>query len=235
MVPAFNEAESIPALFKLISDFGASVKFHVTLLIIENGSRDSTRKIIYEQTSRYSNLNTTILELDSNIGYGGALKKGIAHAESQVVALLPADGKYQLADIQRVFQSFPLDGNDTVMVKGLRVSRNDPRTVQFLSRMLTLISNALLGTSLKDVNGLPKVFNRSPILGELSIVPNDGCFDFGLIAIWNRGGRDFHEIPVTFTQKNLSEASWAGQKFKTSVRVLLRVIGFSFRLKREGG
>jgi glycosyltransferase involved in cell wall biosynthesis len=235
VVPAFNEAESIPALFELISSLNVSVNFEVHLLIVENGSQDSTRKVIREQAFHFSSLSVTALELDINIGYGGALKKGISAADSQVVALLPADGKYDLNDIRKVCESFPIDDNGNVMVKGFRNSRNDPLSVQFLSAVLTKITNVLFGTSLKDVNGLPKIFNKTSILEELPIVPDDACFDTGLIAIWNRDGRFFREIPVSFTQKNLLQTSWAGKKFRVSTRMFLRILAFSRRLKRNRG
>ena len=232
MVPAFNEAESIPSLFELMSNLHESTSFEVQLLIVENGSRDSTRRVIHEQASRFSSLTFSVLELDSNIGYGGALKKGIASAETEVVALLPADGKYNLKDIQEVCERSVLDDNPDLMVKGFRNSRNDPPSVQFLSAALTKITNVLFGTSLKDVNGLPKVFNKSSILEYLPIVPNDACFDSGLIAIWNRDGRLFREIPVSFMQKNLRQASWSGKKFRVSTQMFLKILMFSIRLKR---
>lgn len=232
MVPAFNEAESIPSLFELMSKLSASVDFEVQLLIVENGSRDFTRRIIHEQASRFPSLKFASLELESNIGYGGALKKGIASADSQVVGILPADGKYNLEDIQRVCECFNFSGNHNVMVKGFRFSRNDPLLVQFLSATLTRITNVLFGTSLKDVNGLPKIFDKSFILDELSIVPDDACFDSGLIAIWRQNGLLFYEIPVSFTQRDLLQTSWAGKKFRVSTRMLLRILVLSFQLKK---
>ena len=233
VVPAFNEAESIPALFQLISDLDSVLDFDVALLIVENGSLDFTRRIIRENILKFSGLNVNVIDLDLNIGYGGAMKMGISSAKSQVVALLPADGKYELVDIKRICDSYYLTGDDTVMVKGYRKSRNDPHSIQFLSVVLTAISNMLFGTSLKDVNGLPKVFKCSPILDQLAALPDDACFDVGLVAIWNRNRMGIQEIPVKFTQHNLLETSWAGKRIKTALRMLFQILKFSARLKKE--
>jgi glycosyltransferase involved in cell wall biosynthesis len=235
VVPAFNEAESIPALFELLFSLNESANFEVQLLIVENGSQDSTRKVIHEQAFHFPSLSVTALELDINVGYGGALKQGISAADSPVVALLPADGKYDLRDIRRVCECFSAENNQNMMVKGFRNSRNDPLSVQFLSAVLTKISNLLFGTSLKDVNGLPKVFNKTSILEDLSVVPDDACFDAGMIAIWNRDGRITREIPVSFRQRNLLQTSWAGKKFRVSTRMLLRILVFSRQLKKKRG
>ena len=233
MVPAFNEAGSIPGLFRLISDLDENMNLEVALLIVENGSRDSTRESIKNHRSSYSGLNVCVIELDSNIGYGGALKKGILGADSRLVALLPADGKYEYDDIKFVCEYFQNQNQPRTMVKGYRVSRNDPSSVQFLSWLLTKIVNFVFRTSVIDINGLPKIFDKNLILSDLSFVPSDACFDAGLLAIWNRNGGDVREIPVSFTQRSLTDASWAGKKFKTAVRMLFRIFQLFLEFRKR--
>lgn len=233
VVPAYNEQDSIPDLFKVIANLADSVEFNVSLLLIENGSQDKTRLLIREKSSEYNKLSVEVLELDVNVGYGGALKHGISRATTPVVLILPADGKYQSSDIKRVCESFIQSGEGWVMVKGKRVSRNDPQSIQVLSKLLTWVTNLLFKTNVWDVNGLPKIFNREFIFEDLPIIPDDACFDVGLLACWRKNGGTFHEVPVDFTQKNLDEASWAGKKIRISIRMFIRIVSFFFELQNR--
>jgi len=232
VVPAFNEEKSISELFRLVSDITKSVEYKVSLLIIENGSFDSTRNEIIRNSQKNQGLNLKVIQLDSNIGYGGAMKCGIVAADSSVVALLPADGKYELSDIKGICDKYMVEYDKKLLVKGYRVARNDPSFIQFLSATLTQIANLLFKTSSIDVNGLPKIFHKSLILDSLSTVPDDACFDVGLLALWRRSGGGIYELPVRFTQINLNQTSWAGKRIKTSLRMLVGIL--KFFLKSRG-
>jgi glycosyltransferase involved in cell wall biosynthesis len=235
VVPAYNEEQSIPSLFTLISEFNQALSLNSKLLIVENGSRDSTRKVVADQIAKHPELRVKLVPLEFNIGYGGGLKKGLFASDSQLVALLPADGKYKLGDVIKVFLAHQNNSGPEQMTKGARVSRNDPRSVQLLSKILTQLTNCLFRTTLKDVNGLPKIFNVSLIKDKLIWLPDDACFDVGLVVFWSQEGRNILEVPVDFTQKSLNDTSWAGRKTKVAFRMLFRVLHFYLKFNARKG
>ena len=220
VVPAYNEEGSIHELLGLIENLSAKSNLQVSLTFIENGSLDSTQESIEKELRLYPDLDAQVVLLNSNIGYGGAMKLGVEKAQSENVLLIPADGKYSLEDILAVCAEYFSKKDLRLMVKGERVIRNDPRSVQYLSKTLTWITNFLFRTSLRDVNGLPKILNRNLISDQLAFLPNDACFDVGLVALWRKNGGITSEIPVLFTQKNLTNTSWAGKRLKVSSRML---------------
>lgn len=235
VVPAYNEEHSIDLLFKLVSEFTEKRKEKVALFIIENGSKDSTRDKILSASSKYQNFETSMLELKINEGYGGAIKKGIEFSKSETLMILPADGKYNLEALEVAYEKYKSLGQPNTMVKGLRVLRNDPKSVQLLSFLFTVLNNALFHVSLKDINGLPKIFNRQLIQKNIGSLPKDACFDAGLVVLWKKNGGSFHEIPAVFTQPSLGSTSWSGKKLRVSLKMfagILRIYVRNIRLDR---
>lgn len=233
IVPAFNEAQSIENLFSLVSKFSEICSDRVELVVIENGSFDSTRDKLSRLSKQSHPFVTRILELDVNVGYGGALKKGLASSNSETVMILPADGKYRLEALIECHRKYVELGSPFFMAKGNRTSRNDPKTIRFLSLLYTLLSNILFRHSLKDVNGLPKVFNIRPVREHIELLPNNACFDAGLIALWKKKGGDFCEIPVHFEQQSLKSASWAGKRLRVSIAMFAELSRFAHRTLRK--
>jgi dolichol-phosphate mannosyltransferase len=229
VVPAYNEELCIDLLFKLVSEFTENRKEKVALLIIENGSKDSTKDKIFSASLRYQNFETIVLELKINEGYGGAIKKGIAFSNSDTLMILPADGKYSLEALEAAYEKYKTLGQPNTMVKGLRVLRNDPKSVQLLSFLFTVLNNALFHVSLKDINGLPKIFNRQLIQKNIGSLPKDACFDAGLVVLWKRNGGSFHEVPAVFTQQSLSSTSWSGRKWRVSLRMFTGIMRIFFQ------
>jgi len=233
VVPAYNEVDSIENLFLLVSRFSEICSAHVELFVVENGSLDSTRVTLSKLSKLSHPFVTRILELDVNVGYGGALKKGLTSSSFETVMLLPADGKYSLEALLKCYQMYVEREATNLMVKGNRTSRNDPKTIRLLSFLYTSISNILFRNSLKDVNGLPKVFNRSLIVEHIEILPNNACFDAGLIALWRKNGGDFYEIPVHFEQQFFASTSWAGKRFRVSFSMFAELLRFFYRYLRR--
>lgn len=232
VVPAFNEVDSIKALFSLVGDFALKCQHPVELVIVENGSKDSTRLKLRDLQLVSHPFSLRLLELDLNVGYGGAIKQGIKIAKYQEIMILPADGKYSLSALQTCFQQYLSLGSSEYMVKGRRILRNDPFSVRVLSFFYTRLTNLLFHVSLKDTNGLPKIFDKNLIQDNLGELPCNACFDAGLIALWREKNGEFSEVAVDFKQPSLVSTSWAGKRFKVSLSMLWEIIRF-YRSERK--
>ena len=233
VVPAFNEVDSLSSLFELVGKFSLSCTDSIELVVVENGSTDFTRSMLREMNAESYPFYLKLLELDSNIGYGGAIKAGILASNCEVVMILPADGKYHLDAVEDCYLAYKNLASAPTMVKGLRTLRNDPFSVQVLSFLYTLLTNILFRVFLRDTNGLPKIFNKNLIQSQLNELPNNACFDAGLIAVWRRNQGNFCEVAVRFEQPSLRTASWSGKRLQVSLLMFLEIVKFFRNLERR--
>lgn len=221
---AYNEEGRIEDLFRLVNQLGSLIPSIGEFVIVNNGSTDSTLSEIQHWMNIVPDLNTRLIILEKNRGYGGGLKTGILHSRYKNVMLLPADGKYQLRDISNIIVEYQKIDNEDIMLKGFRTRRNDPIQIQILSRILTNLSNLLYKTNLSDVNGQPKIFNKELIEHKIQILSSNACFDATLCALWHKLGGTFCETEVSFQQNN--QPSWRGKPLELSFRMAFELIRF---------
>lgn len=229
---AYNEEGRIEDLFRLVNQLSSSIPSIDEFVIVNNGSTDSTLSEIQHWINIFPELNTRLIILEKNCGYGGGLKTGILYSRYETVMLLPADGKYQLRDISNIVVAYQEQDNIDIMLKGIRTRRNDPTQIQILSRLLTCLSNSLFKTKLSDVNGQPKIFNKELIEHRIQILSSNACFDATLCALWHRLGGIFCEREVSFQQNN--QPSWRGKPLKLSFRMAFDLIRFKGVLLKSG-
>lgn len=229
---AYNEEGRIEDLFRLVNQLSSSIPSIDEFVIVNNGSADSTLSEIQHWINIFPELNTRLIILEKNCGYGGGLKTGILYSRYETVMLLPADGKYQLRDISNIVVAYQEQDNIDIMLKGIRTRRNDPTQIQILSRLLTRLSNSLFKTKLSDVNGQPKIFNKELIEHRIQILSSNACFDATLCALWHRLGGIFCEREVSFQQNN--QPSWRGKPLKLSFRMAFDLIRFKGVLLKSG-
>jgi len=90
VAPAFNEEECIPELVdRLRRVFDSESCYEFEVLIIENGSTDSSWKLIREAAERDPRFNG--IRMSRNFGADGALTAGMDHARGEAVVLMAAD------------------------------------------------------------------------------------------------------------------------------------------------
>jgi glycosyltransferase involved in cell wall biosynthesis len=89
VVPAFNEQEGIETLYRRVTDASAAWNEDYELIIVDDGSRDSTLQICEKLAASDSRLK--VLSLSRNFGHQSAVTAGLHHARGDVVAVMDAD------------------------------------------------------------------------------------------------------------------------------------------------
>ncbi len=93
IIPCFNERVRIDKMWQGINNFMAEWQGAVQIIIVNDGSTDTTEEAIFNNsTYKQLLLSNKILYLyQANAGKGGALQNGIAHATNSYVLTLDAD------------------------------------------------------------------------------------------------------------------------------------------------
>ena len=98
LIPAYNEEESITGTVEAIRKYAGMVKA-MEIIVINDGSRDRTGEIA-------RTLPVTLIEHETNTGYGSGLKDGLRQAQYEFMRqlyeyLYPRDPNFQITDIIR--------------------------------------------------------------------------------------------------------------------------------------
>ena len=89
VVPAFNEAESLPHLVESIHMVLNTHPYRLEILLVDDGSSDNTPRVMAALATQYPDL--FYLRLSRNFGHQNALKAGLDHATGHAVIMMDAD------------------------------------------------------------------------------------------------------------------------------------------------
>ena len=233
VIPCYNESKNIPKLLRTIETLVKCCDKVTEILVVQNGSTDKSAELLSEHVEKSTFRNQIkVLNLESNLGYGGGCKIGISRAVNQVICLIPADGKYPDKDILNVLYWYGQINDPMTLVKGARYSRNDPLLIQLLSSALSKIVRVFFNTKAIDVNGLPKVFDRSIIIDQLHLCHEEAAFDSTIVALWSFRKGMVNEIPVSFFLDPDGVPSWSRRITMTSFRMFFSITAFRLKLRR---
>lgn len=106
LIPAYNEAERIPAVIKASTAYGP-------VLVVDDGSKDQTSAVAREAGAE-------VLRQEPNQGKGAAIirgfKYGLEHGYDAVLTL-DADGQHDPEEIPLFIQDFISNGSDLIIGK----------------------------------------------------------------------------------------------------------------------
>ena len=214
IIPIYNEEsileQEITNLFQEISYKLSPQYSDLELVLIENGSTDSTLEIAEKLASQFSQIKIAVLD---NPGYGKAVKHGISVASTEYVAICNID----FWDINFLKQGLDLiikDNADIVVAsKTLKASR-DKRN--FIRRLITKGFNLFLKFYFhyhgSDTHGL-KVFDRKKLTSIINeCVTDRELFDTEFMIRAQYENLKIKELPITIVERR-----------KTSYGILKRV------------
>ena len=134
-MPAYNEAENLPALLTQLLPQLAALTDRFEVVIVDDGSTDATAAAIAPWVQRGG---VRYLRLSRNFGKEHALTAGIDHARGEVVVLMDADLQHPVEIVAKMLDAWQ-QGAD--MVCAARASRADESCSS--TRLLAWLSSAL--------------------------------------------------------------------------------------------
>ena len=224
VIPCFNEAARIGETLRLTNDYLVEHSPQSELLVVNDGSTDTTSAIARETLAR-AKLTTCLLENFPNRGKGAAVRTGLLAAREPIGLFFDADLSTPLEEIPKVIE--PLANGDVDLAFGSRaldrtlIGRHQPWRREQGGRVFNLLVRLATGLPFWDTQCGFKAFRLDvcrPILETAHI--QGFAFDVELLFLAQRAGLRLREVPVRWNHAEGSKISFV----KDSLRMLREVI-----------
>jgi len=164
IIPVFNESESIGYLLDEVLNVMRSNKLHFEIVVINDGSQDTTSNVLDELTIKIKEL--SVISLRTNYGQTAAMAAGFDNSNGEIVITLDGDLQNDPNDIPKLISNIN-EGYD--LICGWRYDRKD----KLINRRIpSLIANKLIanvtGLKLHDYGCSLKAFTKE-ILDDIKL------------------------------------------------------------------
>jgi glycosyltransferase involved in cell wall biosynthesis len=164
--PAHNEEANLRPLVEEAMAVLPSIAESWEIVIVDDGSRDSTPAIADELAAAHPEL-VRALHHATNRGYGAALRSGLGAARYDLVAFTDGDRQFRIEDLGRLTTRLAQADRPDVVV-GYRIRRADPLVRTVYARLYRLANRIFFGLRVRDVDCACKLFKREALAGVRS-------------------------------------------------------------------
>jgi len=155
VVPAWNEAESLPQLFAEIRERLEGFDGDWEVIVVDDGSRDATFETVRVENARDPRFKG--IRFRRNAGKAAGLAAGFGRAQGRYIITMDADLQDDPAEIRPLVEMLE-SGWD--MVSGWKQIRNDPVDKTLPSRIYNALVQRVSGLKLHDFNCGLKAYRR---------------------------------------------------------------------------
>ena len=211
LVPAKDEAENLPLFMQLCDEAfrGRSERYEV--IVIDDGSRDATPRVLDELTAKYPFLRT--VRHRSQRGIADALRSGYLAARSDVMVFYPADLQFKPEDIPRLVA--PILAGESDMVTGYKQGVYEKA---FVSGIYNALSRSLFHVPVRDLNNV-KAYRRE-IMADQPARPDWHRY---MIVLAAAQGYTVTEIPVPLYPRHAGKSKFGLSRIPVGVLDMLAV------------
>jgi len=225
IIPCYNEARGIPALFKRCQEVFQSSEYEV--ILVDNGSTDHTQRLLADLLAKQTIIRS--IRLNTNIGYGTGILSGLGAAKGEVLAWTHADLQ---TDPKDAFEGFKLfsqtQKHKTPYIKGLRYGRPIPDF--FFAACMSCFETLLFRKLLWDINAQPNIFSRNFYESWID-PPHDFSLDLFVYFQAKKQGLKIIRFPVFFGLRQHGVSHW-NISWREKIKFIFRTFRYSLKLKR---
>lgn len=197
IIPAYNEAKTIRQILDKIN----SVAIDKEIIVVNNGSRDDTDRILRD--IKYNNLK--VIHLITNRGKGGAVLTGLSNATGEFVIMQDADLEYEPNDYLKLVEALKEDRADLVLGARFLLGGHRGLYIHRLgNRFLTGLLNFLFQCQLNDYATCYKLA-RKQTWDALSLKGVGFNIDVEIVCNAIKKKYRILEIPVSYYPRTYKE------------------------------
>lgn len=200
LVPAFDEVENIPALFRELRETFERHDLAGELIIVDDGSSDGTYEAALREADRFPR--TKVLRHRRNLGKTEAMVTGARAAETDFLVLFDADLQHSPEEIPRFLEKLANDRVDIVC--GRKVGQYEKAAV---SGIYNRLSQRLFEIPVRDLNAM-KAF-RTEILREIPLRHDWHRF---FVVLAHAEGYSVSELDITLYPRRAGVAKYGGKR-----------------------
>jgi dolichyl-phosphate beta-glucosyltransferase len=226
IIPAHNEESRLPRTLEQVFAFLGKQAYAAEVLVIENGSTDSTLEVARTYAERHANLR--IIHAEAR-GKGLAVRLGMLAASGDYRFMCDADLSMPIEEVNRFLPPALTDFDLAIGSREVPGARryDEPLHRHLGGRLVNLLIRLLILPRLQDTQCGFKCFRGEVAEDLFRHQTLDGwSFDIELLFVANRRGYRVLEIPIDWFYRTESKVS--------AVRDALRMVNDIFRIRANG-
>jgi glycosyltransferase involved in cell wall biosynthesis len=212
IIPAYNEAERIPATLVDMDRRLSGVDYSYEILVVNDGSKDNTAIVVKNMAKMVKNLK--LIDFKENVGKGGAVKQGMVLAAGRVRLFTDADNSTSIDQFEKMIPLFK-EGYGVVIgsraLKGAQLDPPEPFYRQAIGKVLNFLVQLFLLPGIWDTQCGFKAYTDEAAEKIFTISKTVGWgFDVESLTLARRLGFRIKEIPVHWVNDTRSHVKFSG-------------------------
>lgn len=193
LLPIYNEERELEHCLRMV--FASQTPFEI--IAVDDCSTDATPQILARQTDP----RLRVLRHEKNRGKGGGIQTALEHARGDVVIIQDADTEYDPRDWDTLLTLYrdeiARNSNARIAVYGVRDLSSQPLLGHLGNAGLTLVTNVLCGTKLRDMETCYKLV-PTQLMRELNLKSRGFEIEPEITAKLAKRGVRFLQAPVSY-------------------------------------
>lgn len=192
-MPCYNEEDSIRNTVSELTQVFWEKNVDVELVVVDNGSRDETGKIIDRLIEE--GLPVVKATVEVNQGYGNGILRGLPHCRSNLVGIMCADNQVAAQDVVKLCE-VASKARTPRLFKIRRRFRMEGLLRRIVSATYNILATMLFGDlNTADINANPKIVPREYI-ERMNLQSKDWFLDAEIMIKAKRMGLSVFELNV---------------------------------------
>jgi glycosyltransferase involved in cell wall biosynthesis len=221
--PCYNDAGTIASMVVQADVMARTMTGDYEILVIDDGSEDTSRFVLQELLQRYPTLR--LIHHEKNQGYGATLRAGFAAAKKDWVFYTDGDGQYDVNELSLFADRI----SDTVdIINGYKIKRHDPLHRILIGWLYQHCVKFAFGLAIRDVDCDFRLIRRSAITA-IPLGSSSGVICVEMIAKLEHAGARFIEAGVHHYFRSYGKSSMF--QFKRIFCAILQLFRLWIRLR----